>query len=203
MYTFSEHALERTQERLSISPEWVLSLLEKNSVEVICNENSPRRHRVFWSIPDEEAFVAVVNRGTGEVITIYSARRENLSYRILTDRDAATGVVHTTYVRSSTIRTAMRMVGLAPFKRNTARSFDKEFIARFLNREGQSKTKLIGRVPEGLDVDAVLPDVINKAVKLSEKNGNLGLTIELRNRGSLDIIQEWVMDEAVSYGVED
>lgn len=201
MYTLTEHALERVKERLTISPEWVLSLLGKHAVEVTCNEDSPRRHRVFWSVPDEEAFVAVVNRNTGEVITIYSARRDNLSHRILTDRDPKTGKMHTTYVKSNTIRGAMRLVGIAPAKRSMARSSDKELVARFITRDGQAKTKIIGRISNGVDVDDALSGALDKAVSLSEANGWLGLTIELRSRGSLDILQEWVVDEAISYGV--
>lgn len=201
MYTFSEHALERVRERLTISPDWALSLLEKSSVEVVCYKDSPRRHRVFWSIPDEGAFVAVVNRGTGEVITIYPARRENLSRSILTDTEPATGVIHTAYVNSRTMREAMTLVGISPRTRNTPRAFDMIFVARFLTRDGQAKTKTIGRMSEGTDIDDALPGVIEKAVGMSAEKGWLGLTIELRQRDSIYILDEWVLDESVSYGM--
>lgn len=201
MYKLSEHALERVQERLTINPEWVLTLLEKHSVEVVCNENSPRRHRVFWSIPDEGAFVAVVNRHTGEVITVYPVLREDLTKLILTDRDPVAGKIHTAYVNSRTTGTAMRLAGLVPPAHTTPRAFSKVFVARFLTREGQAKTKIIGRVNEGADIEDALPDAIAKAVDLSEKMGTLGMTIELRNRDDISVIQEWVLEEAVSYGV--
>lgn len=201
MYTLSEHALERVQERLTISPDWVLTLLEKQSVEVVCNENSPRRHRVFWSIPDEGAFVAVVNRGTGSVITVYPARHEDLSKLVLTDRDPVARVVHTAYIDSRTTWGAMRLAGLTPPVRTTPRAFNQVFVARFLTSEGRAKTKIIGRVNKGLDIDDALPDAIAKAVELSEQMGTLGMTIELRNRDDINVIQEWVLEEAVSYGV--
>jgi hypothetical protein len=201
MYTLSEHALERVQERLTISPDWVLTLLEKQSVEVVCNENSLRRHRVFWSIPDEGAFVAVVNHASGEVITVYPALREDLSKLILTDRDPVARVVHTAYVNSRTTWGAMRLAGLTPPVRTTPRLFSQVFVARFLTREGQAKTKIIGRVGEGADIEDALPDAIAKAVELTEKMGTLGMTIELRNRDDINVIQEWVLEEAVSYGV--
>lgn len=201
MYSLSEHALERVKERLTISPEWVLSLLEKKSVEVTCNEKSPRRHRVFWSIPDEGAFVAVVNIKTGEVITVYSARRDDLSFRVLTDVDAANGEIHVIYARPRIIRAAMLLSGINPPKRTMAKSFDKEFVARFMTRDGQSKNKIIGRAAEGEEIDDVLPAVIERAAALSALHGNLGLTIELRYRKSFQIIQEWVIDEPISYGI--
>lgn len=203
MHMLSKHALERVKERLTISPDWVLALLDKHSVEVVCNVNSPRRHRVFWSIPDEGAFVAVVNHASGEVITVYPALREDLSKLILTDRDPAAGVIHTAYVNSRTTWAAMRLAGIVPPAKITPRSYDKEFVARFLTRGGQAKTKIIGRAAEGADIDDILPGIIEKGVELSAVNGYLGLTIELRKRGDINVIQEWVLEEAVAYGMEE
>lgn len=200
-YSLSEHALERVTERLSMSTKWTLSQIEAGAVEVACNENSPRRHRIFWSIPDEAAFVAVVNRGTGSVITVYPARRENLSHSILTDTDPETGIIHTVYARTRTIHAAMQLAGITPPPRVQQRAFNKEFVARFVTRSGQAKTKVLGRIKDGADIDAALPAVIAKALELSAVHGTLGLTIELRNRGEMNVIQEWVLEESVSYGL--
>ncbi len=206
MYTFSEHALERINERLTMSPEWVLALLENNAVEVnhICAEDINNRHLAFWSIPDELAFVAVVDIADRHVITIFPA-----SPHVIHKHQNRDGRVYATRVSNRTIFKCMRLVGLkkpkhrevgdAPPKQG--RAYHQVFVARFLTREGKNKTKEIGRMTESDDLEDVLPSVIEAAVDVSVKFGTLGLTIELRNRGCFDILQEWVMDEAVVYGV--
>ena len=156
-----------------------------------------------FNIPDEGAFVAVVNHTSGEVITVYPALREDLSKLILTDHDPVARVVHTAYVNSRTTRLAMRLAGLTPPKLTTPRLFSRVFVARYLTREGQPKTKIIGRVSEGADIEDALEGAIAKAVELSEKNGTLGMMIDLRKRDDINVIQEWVLEEAVSYGVGD
>lgn len=202
MYQLTEHALERVSERLNISPEWVLELLESSSVEVTCREGSPRRHRVFWSIPDESPFVAVVNKKTGVVITVLPGWRDNLSSSILTDTDPAAGTVHTAHIRKAVVHEAMRLAGITPPPaRKSERAFDKEFVARYLDCKGMNKVKVVARMKDGDDLDEKLDAAIEKAMQLAGEHGALGMTIELRNRGELTSLQEWVLEEAVSYGV--
>lgn len=202
MYQLTEHALERVSERLSIPPEWVLELLESSSVEVACREDSPRRHRVFWSIPDESPFAAVVNKKTGVVITVLRAWREDLSSAILTDIDPAGGTIHTAHIRKAVVHEAMRLAGITPPPaRKAERAFDKEFIARYLDCKGMNKVKVVARMKDGDDLDEKLDAAIEKAMQLAGEHGALGMAIELRNRGEITPLQEWVLEEAVSYGI--
>jgi hypothetical protein len=68
---FSEHALERVKERLSLSIEEVAAILDHDlAVFVGIDEYSNRHRRLFFSVPDNNFFIAIQDADSGEVVTI-------------------------------------------------------------------------------------------------------------------------------------
>lgn len=212
MCKVSNHAKTRIRERLTISWRRVAELVDKHSVEFPLIQGGGYAYRVFWSLPDEEAFVAVCNAYSSEILTVIPAMKESRNedgvlvqkvFKRTTSSGTVGGVV-TRRLRHE----AMKLAGLTPpalksLASAMPRAFDKEFVARFVTRNGQARTKVVGRMKDADDIDTALPAVIEKAIALSAEHGTLGLTIELRNRGEINVIQEWVMEDAVAYGVED
>jgi|SRR5690554_107534 len=82
--SLTRHALCRLEERTKIGSDRLRKLLDKGSyinlgVEAVFD----RRHCLFYSMPDNECFVAIQDTMTGEVITVLPLDyHENLSFKI-------------------------------------------------------------------------------------------------------------------------
>jgi hypothetical protein len=63
------HAYERIEERLSIKMEDVIKIIEGN-ICVPIGRNKSKVHKLFFSIPDNEYFVAICHEASGKIITI-------------------------------------------------------------------------------------------------------------------------------------
>lgn len=71
MIKFRRHAIKRIRERLNISPEQVRDLLEQNKdVPIGVHGKTKLTHRLFYSKPDNNFFVAVHDLLTNEIITV-------------------------------------------------------------------------------------------------------------------------------------
>jgi hypothetical protein len=84
----THHAKIRLKERTDLSVEDFLTLLDTFRTSSVGYEpNTFRWHRLFYSRPDDEHFVAIQDIATGEVITILSLDyHENLAWKIGTRR---------------------------------------------------------------------------------------------------------------------
>ena len=68
---FSTHVRERIAERLRLSPESVAHLLDEGRTVLVGSEpGSNREHRLFYSPPDQQWFVAVQDHTDGVVVTL-------------------------------------------------------------------------------------------------------------------------------------
>jgi hypothetical protein len=69
--SFSHHAYRRAYERLSMEPDEVAALLERDLTITIGKEKGSRRiHRLFYSCDDNLCFVAIQDEKTKTVVTI-------------------------------------------------------------------------------------------------------------------------------------
>lgn len=69
--TFREHARVRVRERLSLTEEEIISILDGGKAITVGREmRSGRLHRAFWSEADQSCFVAVQDEKSNQVITI-------------------------------------------------------------------------------------------------------------------------------------
>lgn len=65
----STHAYQRVRGRLSLLPHEVRAILDLDKTVLVGNDGS-KYHRLFYSLPDQMAFIAVQDMENGEVITI-------------------------------------------------------------------------------------------------------------------------------------
>ena len=80
----SFHALDRLDSRLSLIPKQVVEILESGKIVPIGTETGKTRtHYLFYSIPDRQCFVAVIDDKDGTVITVLPEDyHENLGWPI-------------------------------------------------------------------------------------------------------------------------
>ncbi len=67
--TFRRHACDRLAERLSLTAEEVIEIID-NDLCVLIGEEDNRYHKVFYSRPDKQCFVAIHDHETNELVTI-------------------------------------------------------------------------------------------------------------------------------------
>lgn len=68
---YTRHAWTRVHERLSLTPLEVAEILDRDrAVNIGIEAGSTRVHRLFYSPPDREWFVAVVDQADGVLVTI-------------------------------------------------------------------------------------------------------------------------------------
>ena len=80
----SFHALDRLDSRLSLTPNQVIEILELGKTVPIGTETGKTRtHYLFYSIPDRQCFVAVIDDKDGTVVTVLPEDyHENLGWPI-------------------------------------------------------------------------------------------------------------------------
>ena len=87
-FTLTEHAQQRLSERTSINPDDIDAVL-RNGFQMKYPSLSTRSMRLFWSVPDDRAYLAVYDKLTYEIITIrhaYSFHRDGVvRWRSYTD----------------------------------------------------------------------------------------------------------------------
>jgi hypothetical protein len=85
---FSNHSIERILQRTKLSCEEIASIIDRGlAVNTGRKPGFNRSHLVFYSIPDDDFFVAIQDDLTGKVVTILTlAYQENLAWRI-TEQD--------------------------------------------------------------------------------------------------------------------
>lgn len=66
---FTEHAMERVEERLRMEPRDILNVLNWDLAVTIGRENN-RYHKLFFSEVDQDWFVAICDERTREVVTV-------------------------------------------------------------------------------------------------------------------------------------
>ena len=75
---FTEHALERAEERLHLTCEEIALLLDEGKYVPLGKDgSSDRLHKLFYSEPDSFWFVAVQDERTAEVITVLPVEYHN------------------------------------------------------------------------------------------------------------------------------
>ena len=89
--TFTIHGLQRTQQRLSISPSQVADLLDDGLyIDVGVEPGTSKRHRLFYSPCDGFCFIAIQDASNGEVVTVLPlAYHDNLAWPVLPDQERA------------------------------------------------------------------------------------------------------------------
>ncbi|MES3004519.1 MAG: hypothetical protein V4690_00230 [Patescibacteria group bacterium] len=70
LHTLSRHALERVNGRLTLYPVEVLRILNAGKYILLGEENKRIIHKLFYSKPDDDCFVAVCAKSDGTVITV-------------------------------------------------------------------------------------------------------------------------------------
>ena len=93
---FSYHAFDRVKERLSLSPDETMEIIEKEkTIPIGIESSSNRSHDLFFSIPDNKCFVSVKDINDGTIITIVPVEWHNrwvISPEAMTAaKDIATG----------------------------------------------------------------------------------------------------------------
>jgi len=85
--TFSNHALSRVEQRLNLSRRAVEELLERDLfVPVGVEPRGQREHRLFYSAPDKQCFVAIQDIRRGLVITVLPLDyHANICWQVSTD----------------------------------------------------------------------------------------------------------------------
>ncbi len=129
---FSRHALVRAAQRTSLSCEDIAEILDRKLVVTIgITPGFNRKHLLFYSVPDDDYFVAVQDGLTGTVVTILPLDyHENLAWKISNvDCEKAKDI----------------FLAAPPLVKQDPSKPSKAFIisGHFIDENGQQKTKLI------------------------------------------------------------
>lgn len=80
---FTVHALDRVKERLHLSIDELRIILDEELyVPLGYEERTTKQHRLFYSPPDRQYFVAVQDTFTGEVVTVLPSDYRDCSWKI-------------------------------------------------------------------------------------------------------------------------
>ena len=82
---FSAHAFKRVDERLSLSPFYVSSLINTKTINIGSEPKSNREHLLFYSESDRDCFVIIYDVKCKHVITILPVEYHNLCAWVVTD----------------------------------------------------------------------------------------------------------------------
>ncbi len=83
---FSEHALERVSERLSMPQHELAEMLNKNmTVDIGFEQGSNRMHRLFYSKQDRLCFLAIQDMKNGTVVTVIPADNHGTTRHVSLD----------------------------------------------------------------------------------------------------------------------
>ncbi len=203
-YQLTPHCILRVRERSHLSPQAILDLLNQGmAVEGPGEPGGEYVGLVFWSQQDETAYLAVVYRKSGEVITVMPARREDgANVMVYARRRGA--LVWRAWVKNKHIRQAMAAAGVPPPPepespaQRAARPY--EIVARYLAGDGRQRVKKLGKLSADIDPDeADLAQAADSASRLAADTGAVGLVIEVRQPGSVTPVREWVLSEPIAY----
>lgn len=117
-YTLVEHALERLEQRTSISPENINELLSRG-IDLPYDTTADRAAIMFWSPQDDRAYLAFYNKFTREVVTIFEAYKwvdGVFRGKIYTHRDmlGRTHGIDLSKIRRADVRYLLARLGLPP-----------------------------------------------------------------------------------------
>lgn len=151
-YELLSHARQRVLERTSMTPEAVGEALAERGVLTRSAPGGDFDNVVFWSVEDREAFVAVVNRFTWEVLTVVPAINPDTDNRILlTDGRNPEDSEWTGYPRWRDLRYAIiRAENGWPDCMLTQRIEKKQQIAEELQMRAR-QPRLVVRLRVGMD----------------------------------------------------
>lgn len=185
---FSRHAFERIAERTKLSCEEIARMLDRKlALNTGRKPGFNRNHLLFYSVPDDDFYVAIQDELTGTVVTILPLDyHANLAWKI-TPEDC-------TKAKELSINATVEHVQTQSTYSPTV------FIVRahFLDGEGKQKTKVIQKISSASyenDVNRLLSDqtVFSKFNLFAAKIGIdpkkiFGITICLGNNGTPIII---------------
>lgn len=176
-YTLTPHALERLEERTSISSDTINALMSR-AIEMPYAIDADRGAKMFWSEPDDRGYLAFYNRTTREVVTIYEAYKwigKTFKGKAYTHRDML-GRTHgsdVTKVRRSDVAFCLHQAGLPPRKEfepvqgknpppGTDAKYSHEYVARFEFIDQAPTTRGVMSIPFGTSPDDIsMPALID------------------------------------------
>jgi len=200
-YSLTDHALERLEERSSISPE-IIDTLMSGAIEMPYALDADRAAKMFWSVPDDRAYLAFYNRITREVVTVFEAYKwigKTFKGKVYSHRDML-GRIHgngVTKVRRSDVAHCLRQAGLPPRNEfdplppkspppGTDALYSHEYVARFDLIDRAPITRHVKSIPFGsVPEDIGIPELLEalRAV-ITHRNIDLdrvkGVILELR-----------------------
>jgi hypothetical protein len=148
---FSKHAFQRIAQRTKLSCEEIARILDRGLV--VNTGRKPglnRNHLVFYSVPDDNFFVAIQDGLTGTVVTILPLEYQaNLAWQV-TEQDCVKArdiVLGTTYEEQSL--------------KATSKASAFVISGHYLDGEGNQKTKVILKTGSGIygnEIKAFLSD---------------------------------------------
>lgn len=228
-FTLTPHALERLEERTSISPENIDDLM-KQAIDMPYDPKADRACKMFWSIPDDRAYLAFYNRFTLEVVTLYEAYKwidDTFKGKVYSCRDALGRVVESDLakVRRRDVRYCMIRAGVEPRPEFTptpaavfppghgaAHGHGHEYVARIERIEAKPLAVQFMKIPadvppESVELSEVLEKlcetITRKQIDVAQvKNVILELRRRKRSKDSIEpAIDEIEFDQATLKGV--
>lgn len=189
-YTLTPHALERLEERTSISPDTINTLMSR-AIEMPYALDADRGAKMFWSEPDDRAYLAFYNRTTREVVTIYEAYKwigNTFKGKVYTHRDMF-GRVHgsnVTKVRRRDVAFCLRQAGLPPRKEfepvqgkspppGTDAKYSHEYVARFEFIDRTIATRKVMSIPFGTSPEDISMSALIEALHKTISRRNIDL----------------------------
>lgn len=200
-YTLTPHALERLEERTSVSPDTIDTLMSQ-AVEMPYALDADRGAKMFWSVPDDRAYLAFYNRITREVVTVFEAYKwigKTFKGKVYSHRDML-GRIHgngVTKVRRSDVAHCLRQAGLPPRNEfaplppknpppGADALYSHEYMARFEFIDRAPMTRHVksipfGTAPEDMNMpellEALQAVIIHRNIDLDRVKG---VVLELR-----------------------
>lgn len=190
-FTLTPHALERLEERTSVSPENIDNLMAR-AIDMSYPINADRGVKMFWSELDDRAYLAFYNRITLEIVTIYEAYKwidttfRGKVYAHLDIFGRPLGGV--SKVRRSDVNYCLRMAGLPSRKEfesipaknhppGTNAKYSLECAARFefIDHEQGTKVIRVKKLPFGTSPEQVSLEELIEALHEAMSRRNIDI----------------------------
>ncbi len=189
-YTLTPHALDRLEKRTSINPENIDALMNQ-AINMPYAIDADRGAKMFWSEPDDRAYLAFYNRATREVVTVYEAYKwigDTFKGKVYTHRDML-GRTHgsdVTKVRRRDVAFCLHQAGLPPRKEfesvqrkdpppGTDAKYSHEYVARFEFFDRVPTTRGVMKIPFGTSPEDISMPVLIDALHETISRRNIDL----------------------------
>lgn len=210
-FIMTDHALSRLEQRLTITSSQVIDAITNKSI-VFTEFGDGQEYRLFFSVPDNKAFVAISNAYTHEILSIVPALHCDGTPSVF--KADKTHRNQTATIAPWQLIKAMKMAGIAPmdiddtaspvfFKKKPASLKPLDWILYYTNDLGKIVVRCVKHQKE-IDTppNEVPESVLAKTKSVLDDRGGINAKLYLRNKRKNYCLAAWLTNGIVAERIE-